>query len=382
MPVRFLHTSDWHVGRTFHGADLLAEQDAVLGHLADLVTAEAVDVVLVAGDVYDRAVPAAEAVRVATRAMARIRRAGAELVITSGNHDSAARLGAFGEFAAAGGLHLRTEIDRIDDPVLLADAHGPVAIYGIPYLEPEPARHALDAPGAKGHTGVLSEAMRRVRADLANRAPGTRSVVLAHAFVNGGKGTESERPISSGGVEQVSGAVFDGADYVALGHLHGPQTLAEGLRYSGSPVAYSFSEAAQRKSVWLVDLDAGGLAGVRRHELPVPRRLARLSGRLDELLSGDEHAGLVDCYLSITLTDPVRPIDAMRRLRERFPFAVHLDWQPEHGTAAVLRYAEAVRGRSDGEIADSFLADCRGAPPNERERGLLRRALQAAGKGD
>lgn len=381
-PVRFLHTSDWHVGRTFHGADLLAEQDAVLGHLADLVAAEAVDVVLVAGDVYDRAVPSAEAVRVATRAMARIRRAGAELVITSGNHDSAARLGAFGEFAAAGGLHLRTEVDRIDDPVLLADAHGPVAIYGIPYLEPEPARHALGVPEAKGHTGVLSEAMRRVRADLANRAPGTRSVVLAHAFVNGGKETDSERRISSGGVEQVSGAVFDGVDYVALGHLHGPQALADHLRYSGSPLAYSFSEEAHRKSVWLVDTDATGLAGVRRHELSVPRRLAKLSGRLDELLSADEHAGLVDCYLSVTLIDQVRPIDGMRRLRERFPFAVHLDWQPEHGTATVLRYAEAVRGRSDSEIADGFLADCRGAPPNERERGLLGRAMEAAGKGD
>lgn len=380
--MRLLHTSDWHVGRTFHGADLLAEQDAVLGHLAELVAAESVDVVLVAGDVYDRAVPAAEAVRVATRAMVRIRRAGAELVITSGNHDSAPRLGAFGEFAAAGGLHLRTEVARLGDPVVLADAHGPVAIYGIPYLEPEPARHALAVPEARGHAGVLGEAMRRVRADLANRMPGTRSVVLAHAFVHGGKETESERPISVGGVDQVPGTVFDGVDYVALGHLHGPQTLADHLRYSGSPVAYSFSEAAQRKSVCLVDLDATGLAQVRRHELPVPRRLAKLSGLLDELLTAEEHTGLADCYLSVTLTDPVRPVDAMRRLRERFPFAVHLDWQPEHGTATVLRYAEAVRGRPDGEIADGFLTDCRGAAPNERERELLQRALQAAGKGD
>lgn len=380
--MRLLHTSDWHVGRTFHGADLLAEQDAVLGHLAELVAAESVDVVLVAGDVYDRAVPAAEAVRVATRAMVRIRRAGAELVITSGNHDSAPRLGAFGEFAAAGGLHLRTEVARLGDPVVLADAHGPVAIYGIPYLEPEPARHALAVPEARGHAGVLGEAMRRVRADLANRMPGTRSVVLAHAFVHGGKETESERPISVGGVDQVPGTVFDGVDYVALGHLHGPQTLADHLRYSGSPVAYSFSEAAQRKSVCLVDLDATGLAQVRRHELPVPRRLAKLSGLLDELLTAEEHTGLANCYLSVTLTDPVRPVDAMRRLRERFPFAVHLDWQPEHGTATVLRYAEAVRGRPDGEIADGFLTDCRGAAPNERERELLQRALQAAGKGD
>jgi DNA repair protein SbcD/Mre11 len=379
--VKLLHTSDWHVGRTFHGADLLAEQDAVLGHLAELVADEAVDVVLVAGDVYDRAVPSAEAVQVATRAMAGFRRAGAEVVITPGNHDSATRLGAFGEFAAAGGLHLCTRIDRIGEPVLLRDGHGPVAIYGIPYLEPEPARHALGVPEAKGHTGVLTEAMRRVRADLAGR-PGTRSVVLAHAFVTGGSVSESERTIAVGGVEQVPGEVFDGVDYVALGHLHGPQTLAEHLRYSGSPLAYSFSEARQRKSAWLVELDESGLAAVRRHELPVPRRLAKLTGPIERLLTAEEHDGVLDHYLSITLTDQVRPVDAMRRLRERFPFAVHLDWQPEGANTAAPRYAEAVRGRSDRDIVNGFLTDCRGAPPNEREAGLLRRAMETASRVD
>ncbi|TKG61370.1 exonuclease SbcCD subunit D [Prauserella endophytica] len=377
-----LHTSDWHVGRTFHGADLLAEQETVLTHLADLVAGEAVDVVLVSGDVYDRAVPSAEAVRVATRAMKRIREAGAQLVITPGNHDSAARLGAFADFAAAGGLHLRTTAAELAQPVVLEDDHGPVALYGIPYLEPEIARHALGVPQARGHTGVLTEAMRRITEDLAGREPGTRSVVLAHAFVTGGVGSDSERTIAVGGVEQVPGSVFDGVDYVALGHLHGAQTLAEHLRYSGSPLAYSFSETAQRKSVWLVDLDADGLAGVERRDLPVPRRLATMRGLLADLLEAPEYAGLVDCFVSATLTDRVRPVDAMRRLRERFPHAVHLDWQPEGGQATVFRYAEAVRGRSDSEIASGFLDDCRGAPPSEREHALLTAALEAAGKRD
>jgi exonuclease SbcD len=381
--VRLLHTSDWHIGRTFHGADLLAEQEAVLGHLADLVVSEAVDVVVVAGDVYDRAVPSAEAVRVATSALSRLRRAGAQLVLTPGNHDSAARLGAFAEFAAAGGLHLRATIGALHEPVLLQDEHGAVACYGIPYLEPESARHTLRVPDAKGHTGVLTEAVRRIRADLATRPAGTRSVVLAHAFVTGGAGSDSERTIAVGGVEQVAGSVFDGVDYVALGHLHGPQTLAGHLRYSGSPLAYSFSEATQRKSVWLVDLDAEGLAEVRRHTLPVPRRLATVHGQLDELLSAPEFEDVVDCYLSVTLADPVRPVDAMRKLRERFKYAVHLEWQPEGGQpGGALRYGDAVRGRSDGEIARNFLTDCRGAPPNEREAGLLQNALEAAGRGE
>ncbi|MFJ8911088.1 exonuclease SbcCD subunit D [Amycolatopsis sp. NPDC102389] len=379
--MKLLHTSDWHIGRTFHGADLLAEQETVLGHLADLVAAESVDVVLVSGDIYDRAVPSAEAVRVATTALGRIRQAGAKLVMTPGNHDSAPRLGAFAEFAAAGGLYLRATIDGLAEPVLLADEHGEVALYGIPYLEPEPARHALGVPEARGHTGVLTEAMRRIREDLATRPSGTRSVVLAHAFVTGGEPTESERTIAVGGVEQVPGSVFDGVDYVALGHLHGPQTLAEHLRYSGSPLAYSFSEARQRKSVWLVELGADGLAEVRRHELPVPRRLATLRGELADLLSDPEHDGLTDHFLSFTVTDRVRPIDAMRKLRERFPYAVHMDWQPEGGhDGATLKYAEAVRGRSDVEITRSFLEDCRGSAPSESEERLVLAALGAAGR--
>ena len=385
--MRVLHTSDWHVGRTFHGRDLLADQEAVLSGVADLVAEERVDVVVVAGDLYDRAVPSGEAVEVCVRVLSRVREAGAQLVVTPGNHDSAARVGAFGEFAEAGGLHLRTRVSGLHRPAVVDDEHGPVAFYGIPYLEPDPARQVLganaDVPGAgeveaRGHAAVLGEAMNRVRADLSGRAEQTRSVVLAHAFVTGGEGSESERRIAVGGVEQVPGAVFDGVDYVALGHLHGPQRLDEHLRYSGSPLAYSFSEAAQRKSVWLVDVDAGGLAGVERRELAVPRRLATVRGELEELLQDPEHAQLQDCYLSATLTDEVRPLEAMRRLQQRFPHAVHLEWQPASGRAtAPLRYSEQTRGRDDQELADGFVANCRGSEPTGSERALLAEALRS-----
>ncbi|MCP2258913.1 Exodeoxyribonuclease I subunit D [Streptoalloteichus tenebrarius] len=374
--MRLLHTSDWHVGRTFHGRDLLREQEEVLTHLAELVAAERVDVVVVAGDLYDRAVPSGEAVQTCHRVLRAISEAGARIVVTPGNHDSAPRLGAYAEFAAAGGLHLRTRISGLAEPVVLTDEHGPVAIYGIPYLEPDPARQQLGVE-ERGHAAVLGEAMRRVRADLATRR-GARSVVLAHAFVTGGAASDSERTISVGGVEHVPGSVFDGIDYVALGHLHGPQVLADHLRYSGSPLAYSFSEASHRKSVWLVDLDARGLAEVRRHELPVPRRLATVSGRLEELLTDPRHAELADHFLSVVLTDPVRPLDAMRRLQERFPHAVHLEWHPEGGREALrLRYAQVVRDRDDHEIACHFVEDCRDSRPTESERALLKEALAA-----
>jgi exonuclease SbcD len=373
--MRVLHTSDWHVGRMFHGRDLLADQESVLGVLADLVVDQHVDVVVVAGDLYDRAVPAGEAVSACTRILSRIRQAGAHVVITPGNHDSAARLGAFGDFAAAGGLHLRTSIADVGSPVLLADRHGQVAFYGIPYLEPELARHALGVPTARGHQGVLTEAMNRVRRDLADR-PGVRSVVLAHAFVSGGASSESERTIAVGGVEQVPGSVFDGVDYVALGHLHGPQRLADHLRYSGSPLAYSFSETSHRKSVWLVDLDAEGLGDVRQQELPAPRRLATIRGQLAEFLANPTFSELEDHYLSVVLTDQVRPMDAMRQLQRRFPFAVRMDWQPQGGRLdGPAAYPDLATARDDDDVARRFVADCRGSEPADAECALIAEAF-------
>ncbi|HEY0487428.1 MAG TPA: exonuclease SbcCD subunit D [Mycobacteriales bacterium] len=375
--MRILHTSDWHVGRTFHGRDLLADQERVLGAVADLVTEYAVDVVVVAGDLYDRAVPGAEAVEVCGRAFARVREAGATLVVTPGNHDSAARLGVHAGFAAAGGLHLRTRTAQAGEPVVLRDEHGPVAFYGLPYLEPETARHALGVPDARGHAGVLDEAMRRVRADLATRPDGTRSVVLAHAFVVGGEPSESERTITVGGVETVPALVFDGVDYVALGHLHGPQVVAGHLRYSGSPLAYSFGERTHRKSVWLVDLDARGLREVTRVTLPVPRPLSVLSGPLDDLLADPDHDAVADHYLSVVLTDDVRPLDPMRRLQERFPYAVHLEWRPAGAERDDTPYAERVRGRSDLDVAASFVSDVRNSAPSAAEHVWLERAFAA-----
>ena len=184
--MRLLHTSDWHIGRTFHGQDLLEDQEFVLSALAELVSAHQVDVVIIAGDLYDRAVPSAEAVQVATRALGRIRAAGASIIASSGNHDSAPRLGAFSEFLAAGGLHLRTSVAQLAEPVMLADQAGEVAIYALPYLEPEIARIPLGVPGRPGHQAVVAAAMELVRADLASRPTGTRSVVAATPLSSAG----------------------------------------------------------------------------------------------------------------------------------------------------------------------------------------------------
>ena len=383
--MRLLHTSDWHIGRSLHGADLLREQEDVLSGLADVVGAEGVDVVVVAGDVYDRAVPSADATGVLDRVLMRLRSSGAVVVLTPGNHDSARRLSFGAGLMARSGVHVRASTAGLDEPVLLRDEHGEVAVYGLPYLEPEIARHELGlgrrADGAaRSHEAVLTEAMERVRRDLFLR-PGARSVVLAHAFVGGGVPSDSERDICVGGVDLVPAPVFDGVDYVALGHLHRPQTITERLRYSGSPLAYSFGEAGQEKQVWLVDLDATGLAGVRALTLPTPRPLTVLTGTLDELLADPAHACVEEHFVSARLTDDVRPADPMRQLQTRFPHCVHLEWAGGTAGGDGRSYQERLRGRSDLEVAGEFVTHVRnGVGMSDAERDLLVRALGAAAR--
>ncbi|CAN5313128.1 exonuclease SbcCD subunit D [soil metagenome] len=382
--MRILHTSDWHLGRTFHGCDLLPDQEQVLGHLADLVTSEAVDVVAVAGDIFDRALPSAEAVGVYDRALSRLWRAGAQIVLISGNHDSAARLGSLAGFAAVGGLHLHTRAQECARPTLLADEHGVVAFYGLPFLEPETARTALDVPDARGHEAVLRAAMDTVRADLVDRSAGTRSVVLAHAFVTVGAvladTCDSERSLAVGGVQTAPSAVFDGVDYVALGHLHGcqqPDAARPWLHYSGSPLAYSFSERAQRKSVLIVDLGETGLTGVRRIELPVPRRLSSVAGHLADLVTAPQHEPLVNDYLRVVLTDLVRPVEPMRRLQERFPYALSLEWRPDGHPADHLAPTTRRAERDDLATAADFVEFVRNSAPTDAEQILLGAAFES-----
>ena len=357
--MRILHTSDWHLGRSFHREGLLGHQAAYVDHLLDVVESERIDLVVVAGDVYDRALPPVDAVRLADETFARLASSRAQVVVTSGNHDSAHRLGFGSRLIDASGVFIRTDATAVGTPVLLEDRHGPVAVYGLPYLDPD----------------TLREAMSRVRHDLARR-PGARSVVLAHAFVAGGEPSDSERDISVGGVSVVPASVFDGVDYTALGHLHGRHTLTGAIRYSGSPIAYSFSEATHRKGSWLVDLDACGLHAAEFVDAPVPRPLARIRGDLDSLLTDPALTRHESAWVQATLTDDTRPLQAMDRLRRRFPHALVLVFEPGQSTCATAP-AAATRGRTDHQISLDFVADLRGTPATDAESALMLEACDA-----
>ena len=375
--MRILHTSDWHLGRSFHREGMLGHQAAYVDHLVDVVESESVDLVVLAGDVYDRALPPVDAVRLADEAFARLAASRARVVVTSGNHDSAQRLGFGSRLIDHAGLHLRTDASTVGVPVLLADRHGPVAVYGIPYLDPEALREPWGL-AVRSHQCVLTEAMQRVRADLAGRAggPRVRTVVLAHAFVAGAEPSDSERDISVGGISRVPSSVFSGVDYAALGHLHGSQVLSDEIRYSGSPLAYSFSEAAHTKGSWLIDLEADGLIAAEFVPAPVPRRLRRLRGELDTLLIDPALGDAESAWVEVTLTDDLRPDRAMERLRRRFPHALVLSFEP---SARVVPAVPVSRGggRSDHQVAQDFVADLRGAPASAAESDLLLTACDA-----
>ncbi|WP_405482945.1 exonuclease SbcCD subunit D [Streptomyces sp. NBC_00009] len=375
--MRLLHTSDWHLGRAFHRVNMLGAQAEFIGHLVATVRERGVDAVVVSGDVYDRAVPPLAAVELFDDALHRLAEQGIPTVMISGNHDSARRLGVGAGLIGRAGIHLRTDPGACATPVLIPDATGDVAFYGLPYLEPALVKDEF-AVSKPGHEAVLAAAMDRVRADLAERPAGTRSVVLAHAFVTGGEASDSERDITVGGVAAVPSGVFDGVDYVALGHLHGSQVISERVRYSGSPLPYSFSEADHRKSMWLVDLDADGFAAAERVDCPVPRPLARIRGDLADLLARPDLTAHEESWVEATLTDPVRPDDPMARLTERFPHTLSLAFDPQRAPEDPdVSYAQRLKGRDDQQIAEDFVTHVRGAGPDERERAVLREVLDA-----
>jgi exonuclease SbcD len=418
--MRLLHTSDWHLGRSFHGASLLEDQSAALDRIVQLACERSVDLVVIAGDLYDRAIPPAEAVSLFTDTLARLRQAGIAVVAIAGNHDSHVRVSVYDPLLSALGVTIRGAVTRAAEPVLVepADGGAAVAVYPLPYLEPmvdgprllarlepegradpgqaQPASAGAETAGAEtagaaepaagrfSHEATTRLALAGIRRDLARR-PGSRSVLVAHTFVAGGESSDSERELSVGQVDRVGVEAFAGFDYVALGHLHGSQQLdGPRLAYSGTPLPYSFSEERQRKSVRIVELAADGTPAVEVVPLEVGRRLRTLEGTLAELCADPAFESARQARVRAILTDETLPLQAMARLRERFPHAVELRHQPpvvDHAAAAErsLRIRDA---RSPLELAGRFFADQQGRPATAAEQELLRLALERCGRGE
>lgn len=377
--MRFLHTSDWHIGRTFHQVSLLGELRGVFSTLVELVVSEKIDVVVASGDIFDSSTPSADAVRLLDQILLDLAGVGVRVVMTSGNHDSPARLGAKAAFAHKAGIHVITQSDQITSPVTIDDEHGPVHFYGVPFIEPAHQRHIWsDVEQLRSQKDAMGHALGLVRDDWEQR--GGRAVVLAHTFVQGADGAscDSERDIV-GGVDKVPVSYFTDFSYAALGHIHGRAVLAPTVRYSGAPLHYSFSEAGKPRGGWVVDLAGDGTSQITWLDLPVPRELSILSGTLEQLLTDDAHTGAVDHWVSATVTDQVRPANTMRRLQDRFPHAVELVFAPTHVQGPDdTTYAARIKSKTDHEIVEVFLEAVRnGAGMNNEEAMLMRDVIGA-----
>lgn len=398
--MRFLHTADWHLGRTLHGADLTPAFEAWADHVVDLVATESIDALLISGDVYDRGIPPVQMVDLLADTLERAV-AYTNVIVTSGNHDSPQRLG-FGSALMQEGLYFYTDSLRSNTPVSIHDRSGSLGalVYPIPYLDPDSERGRLSDdpadPLARSHSAVLGEVLSRIGTDLVSRglsaengySPGGPAqtgepyvVVMSHSFVTGAQETESERDITVGGAANVPSSLFNmpGVDYVALGHIHGPQKVGGSgplMRYSGSPIPFSFSEENHVKSSVIIDTQAA--EPITLVPAPVYRQLATIQGTLEELLSAkfDEYRGH---FLRIHVTDPERPPNLFAKLTQKFPHVLEHQHITE-ASAASIAELEAIRTEPLAVLREFFEASG-GRELTDAELDLIRNTWETVGKG-
>jgi exonuclease SbcD len=322
--MKILHTSDWHLGRQFHNYSLLEDQRHVLRQICEIVAEQQVDVVIVAGDIYDRSVPPAAAVELLDETIDHIcHDLQVPMIIIAGNHDSPQRLGFGSRQLATAGLYVVGNLWQTPQSIDLTDHQGQkVAFYPIPYTDPVTVRHCHDV-AVSSHDEAMSHLVDLIHASRDRSIP---AVAIAHCFLAGGEGSESERPLSIGGVEYVTPQLFSDFSYTALGHLHGPQfRYAEIIRYSGSPLKYSFSEEQQKKSVTLIDLLPDGEMTIEKIAVNPIRNMRTLQGSLEDILAAGRVDSHCDDYLRIQLTDTHAILDVMNKLRDVYPNVLHLE---------------------------------------------------------
>ena len=321
--MKFIHTSDWHIGRQFHNVSLLDDQRYVLDQLVAYIQQEQVDALVIAGDIYDRSVPPATAVELLDDLLNKIcLDMQVPVILIPGNHDSAQRLGFGSRQLSQAGLHILSDVTKITEPVVIQHKDGDVAFYGVPYNDPETVRNLFSEPVStydQAHTYLVEKI-------LANKTSNVSNVLISHCFMDGAEASDSERPLSIGGSDRVSYQPCIPFDYVALGHLHSPQYKGcEHIRYSGSILKYSFSEQHQKKGVYLVELDASGLQNVKHLPLKPLRNMRVIEGELNHIIEQGKTDPHSDDYLLVRLTDRHAILEPMNKLRAVYPNVLQLE---------------------------------------------------------
>ena len=376
MSLRVLHSSDWHLGRAFFEESLQSDQAWALDRLLEALRDTRPDVLVVAGDIYDRAVPSKEAVELLDDVLCRVAALGIPVIAIAGNHDSPERLSFGSRLLEASGVHLRGALDEVAKPVAIP---GKGFVYAVPFIDPDVVRGMTGDDSLRGHAAATERILSAARTDAATRDLPT--VLLAHAFIQGATETpDSERPVSVGTAGSVPVATLAGYDYVALGHLHGPQEVSAGVRYSGSLLKYSFAEAGHEKAAFLVEVDRGG-ARAEPIRLGQKRDVARIQGTMADLLARPD----LDCHrgdlVEVTLEDEGYVVDARVKLQGRFPHVLNVrrkELTPGGGGTFASRVAGAAG--DDQALFRAFLEDVVGTPPSDAQAACFANAVESVAR--
>ncbi|TOF12382.1 exonuclease SbcCD subunit D [Vibrio parahaemolyticus] len=367
--MKFIHTSDWHLGRQFHNVSLLEDQQAVLEQLIQYIENNPVDAVIVAGDVYDRSVPPTIAIELLNRVVKRIcGELNTPMILISGNHDGAERLGFGSEQMKRSGLHIISNFEDMLTPVVIeTKAAGHVAFYGMPYNDPEQVRFVYKEP-----VSTHDEAHKLLAEKITEQFQSEhRNILISHCFVDGAIESESERPLSIGGSDRVSHEHFLNFDYVALGHLHQPQKKGEEyIRYSGSLMKYSFGEQNQKKGFTLVEIGKDGFIGAEHIELTAPHEMRIVEGELEQILEWGKTDPKNEDYLLVRLMDKHAILNPMEKLRTVYPNVLHLE-KPGMLIGVEQEMAQAKLARSEIDMFKDFFAEAQDSElSNEQEQAI------------
>ncbi|MCE7636895.1 exonuclease SbcCD subunit D [Vibrio fluvialis] len=373
--MKFLHTSDWHLGRQFHNVSLLEDQRYVLKQLIDYLKNNAVDAVIVAGDVYDRSVPPTVAIELLDEVVSSIcTDLNIPMIMIPGNHDGAKRLGFAAKQMKGAGLHIISDFEQMMTPVVLkSDQAGDVAFYGMPYNDPEQVRHHYQnsvTTHDEAHQ-FLCECIK------AQRDTSQRHVLISHCFVDGAMESDSERPLSIGGSDRVNHEHFADFDYVALGHLHQPQKKGEEhIRYSGSLMKYSFSEQHQKKGMTLVELNDAGFVAAGHIPLSAPHDMRIIEGELDQLLEQGKTDPSAHDYLLVRLHDKHAILDPMEKLRKVYPNVLHLE-KPGMLIGVDQEMGRARLARGEMDMFRDFFLEAKQEPLSEQQESAMAEVIQS-----
>lgn len=377
--MKFIHLSDLHLGKRVNEVSMTDDQAYILTQILEIIDAEHPDAVVIAGDVYDKSVPSAEAVTLFDDFLCHLAERNLPVLIISGNHDSPERLAFGGRLMAGAGIHLSPVYGGKVEPVTLSDSHGPVHFWLLPFVKPAHVKRYFPDVGIESYTDALRAAVENMNVDFT-----ARNVLVTHQFVTGAATCESEE-ISVGGTDNVDVSVFDGFDYVALGHLHGPQNIGSNrVRYCGTPLKYSFSEAGHYKSVTVVELGEKGDLQLRTVPLTPRHNLREIRGTFAELTDKAFYSGTaVEDYLHIILTDEEDVPEAVGQLRVIYPNLMKLSYDNTRTRCSqVIDKAEHVKSKSPLELFAELYALQNNQPMSEVQRAFARELIESIREGN